>query len=112
MRAILTVSLTSVQGKVTRQCRRIGESNLGLNRLDYIREFSCPDAMHGTLIRAAFPWGKRAAIVRRYPVFVVLSCVQCFRLSVIHRTLTWTTGSLTCVRTFLCVRIIMNNEEL
>ena len=44
-----------------------------------------------------FPRGKRIAIVRRYPVFWVFSCVQWFRVSVIHRTLTWTTGSLTCV---------------
>ena len=27
------------------------------------------------------------------------SCVQCFRVSKIHRTLTWNTGSLTCVYT-------------
>ena len=47
--------------------------------------------------------GKRAAIVRRNLV-VVFSCVQCF-VSVIHRTLSdiWTTGSLTCVRSYACV---------
>ena len=37
------------------------------------------------------------------PRFFVFSCVQCFRVSVIHRTLTWTTGSLTCVRSYACV---------
>ena len=52
-----------------------------------------------------FPRGKRAAVVRRYPVFGVCfsSCVQYFRVSVIHRTLTWTTGSLICVRSYACV---------
>ena len=30
-------------------------------------------------IRAAFPREKRAGIVRRYPVFYIFSCVQCFR---------------------------------
>ena len=47
-----------------------------------------------------FPQWKRAAIVRHYPVF---SCVQCFCVTVIHRTLTWTTGSLTCIRSNACV---------
>ena len=37
---------------------------------------------------SCFPRGKRAAIVRRYPV-VSSSCVQCFLVSVIHRTVTW-----------------------
>ena len=51
-----------------------------------------------------FSRGKRAAIVRCYPVVVFcFSCVQCFPVSVIHRTLTWTTGSLTCVRSYACV---------
>ena len=39
-------------------------------------------------------------------VFVCFSCaVRCFRVSVIHRTLTWTTGSLTCVghHSYACV---------
>ena len=36
-------------------------------------------------------------VVRSYPVFFS-SCVQCFRVSVIHRSLARTTGSLTCVR--------------
>ena len=49
-----------------------------------------------------FTRGKRAAIIRRYPV-VVFSCVQRFRVSIIHRTLTWTTGYLTCVRSYACV---------
>ena len=33
------------------------------------------------------------------------SCVQCFLVSVIHQTLTWTTGSLTCIRdhSYVCV---------
>ena len=38
-------------------------------------------------------WDKRAAIVRRYPVFCSFPCVRCFPVSVIHQTLTWTTGS-------------------
>ena len=33
----------------------------------------------------------------------VFSCVQCFRVSVIHQTLARTTGSLTCVRSYACV---------
>ena len=56
--------------------------------------------------RAAFPRGKRAVIVRRYPDvlgFFFSPCVQCFRASVIHGTLTWTTGSLTCVRSNACM---------
>ena len=48
------------------------------------------------------PRGKRAAIVRRCP-FVFFPCVQCFRVSAIHRTLTCTTGSLTCARSYVCV---------
>ena len=53
-----------------------------------------------------FPRGKRAAIGRRSPVFwLCVSCVQCFRDSTIHRTLTRTTGSLTCVRdhSYACI---------
>ena len=51
-----------------------------------------------------FPCGKRAAIVRRYTVFYI-SSVQCFHVSIIHQTLTWTTGSLSCVRdhSFACI---------
>ena len=29
-----------------------------------------------------FPWGKQAPIARRYPAFVFLSCMQCFRVSI------------------------------
>ena len=38
-------------------------------------------------IRAAFPGGKRAAVVRRYPALLFclcFSCMQCVRVSVIH----------------------------
>ena len=45
--------------------------------------------------------GKRAAIVRRYSFF---PCVQRFRVSIIHRTLTMDYGIFN-VRTFLCVRM-------
>ena len=51
-------------------------------------------------IRAAFPGGKRAVIVQRYPVLVCFSCVQCFRAvnsDMDYRILN--------VRTLLCVRI-------
>ena len=41
-----------------------------------------------------FPRGKRAAIVRRYPGIFSYPVSS---VSVIHRTLTWTTGSLTCL---------------
>ena len=34
-----------------------------------------------------FPQGKRTAMVGRYPGWVFFSCLQCFRVSVIHRTL-------------------------
>ena len=44
-----------------------------------------------------FPPGKASSHRTALPFFLSL-CVQCFRVSVIHRTLTWTTGSLTCVR--------------
>ena len=38
------------------------------------------------------------------PIFFgAFSCVQCFRVSTIHRTLRWITGSLTCVRSYACV---------
>ena len=54
--------------------------------------------MHGWEIQATFPLEKQAAIVQRYPVLGwCLNCVQCFRVSVTHQTLTWATGSLTCV---------------
>ena len=38
--------------------------------------------------------------------FFFFSCVRCFRVSVKHRTLTWTTGPLTCVRdhSYACVQ--------
>ena len=49
-----------------------------------------------------FHRGMRAAIVRRYPV-LFFPCVQYFRVSVIHRALTMTTGSLTCVRSYAYV---------
>ena len=44
----------------------------------------------------------QAAIVWRYPVFgcCFLSCVQCFCVSVIHQTLTWTTSSFTCIHSW------------
>ena len=75
--------------------------------LDYIRllirldHFLVPMQSTGNL--GCFPQGKRAAIVfRRYPFFVCY-CVQCFHFSVIHRTLTWTVESLTCVCSYACV---------
>ena len=57
---------------------------------------------HCTGNSGCFLRGERAAKLRRYPAFFPAS-VQCFRVSVIHRTLTWTST----VRTwsFLCVRI-------
>ena len=60
--------------------------------------------MQCTVKSDSFPRGTRAAIVRRYPVFL-FSCVQCFRVSVIYRTLTWTAWSLTCVcdHSYACV---------
>ena len=49
-------------------------------------------------------WGKRAAIDSiGPPSFFAFSCVQCFCVSVIHRTLTGTTGSLMCVHSYACV---------
>ena len=45
-----------------------------------------------------FPRWKRAATVRRYPVCFCPVSSTCFRVSVIHRPLAWTTGSLTCLR--------------
>ena len=52
-----------------------------------------------------FPRGKRAAIVRRYPVvFLFFPCVQCVRVSVINRTLDMDYRIFS-VRTLLCVRI-------
>ena len=60
--------------------------------------------MQSTGNLGCFPRGKQAAIVRRYPVVVVVfSCVQCFLVSIIHRTLTWTTDCLTCVRSYAWV---------
>ena len=70
-------------------------------------------------VRAAIPRGKRAVIAKTLyvykvfghstalpSVFLSFSCLQCFRVNVIHRTLTLTTGSLACVRSnVLCVRI-------
>ena len=46
--------------------------------------------------------GKASSHSTALPIFVVISCVQCFRVSVIHRTGTWTTGYLTCVRSYVC----------
>ena len=69
-----------------------------------ITQLSCPNAMHGKL-ELLSPGGKQAAIVRHYLgfyIFFLPPCVQCFRVSVIHQTLTWTTVSLTCVRDHSC----------
>ena len=52
-----------------------------------------------------FPRGSEQPYIRRYPVFFFFPCVQCFCFSIIHRTLTWTTGSWTCVRdhSYACI---------
>ena len=58
-------------------------------------------------IRVAFPQGKPAATESLYPTLINYKVhAGSFCVSMIHQTLTWTTGSLT-VRTwsFLCVRI-------
>ena len=58
--------------------------------------------MHGKF-RLLSP-GKASSHSTALPILGwVFSCVQCFHVSVIHQTLTWTTGYLTCV-TFLCMR--------
>ena len=47
-----------------------------------------------------------STVVPRFFCFTgFFPCVQCFRVSVIHQSLTWTTGSLTCVRdhSYACV---------
>ena len=46
-------------------------------------------------IRVAFSRGKPAATESRYQTTVHAGC---FSVSLIHRTLMWTTGSLTCAR--------------
>ena len=48
-----------------------------------------------------FPQGKPAATESRYPTLLINNYkvpAGFFHVSVIHRTLTWTKGSLTCVR--------------
>ena len=59
---------------------------------------SCPNAMHGEF--GLLSPGKMSSHSTALPSFFGLffPCVQCFRVSVINRTLTWTTGSLTCLR--------------
>ena len=48
-----------------------------------------------------FSPGKSAATESRYPTVINYKVhAGYFRVSVIHRTLTWTTGSLTCVRDY------------
>ena len=56
-------------------------------------------------IRAAFPGESEQPQYGATQFFFVFvfSCVQCFLVSVTHRTLTWTAGSLTCVRSYACV---------
>ena len=49
--------------------------------------------MHGKLMLLS--QGKGSSHSTAVPIFFT-SCVQFFPISVIHRTLTWTTGSLTC----------------
>ena len=53
-----------------------------------------------------FPQGTPAATKSRYPTLINYKVhAGSFRVSIIHRTLTWTTGSLTCVRDhyYVCV---------
>ena len=51
-----------------------------------------------------FPQGKPAATKSRYPTLMNYKAhAGSFRVSIIHRTLTWPTGSLTCVRDHSCV---------
>ena len=65
--------------------------------------------MHGKM-RAAFPLEKVSSHSSALPscccfcccCCCCFSCVQCFHVSVILRTLTWTTGSLMCVRNHSC----------
>ena len=46
-----------------------------------------------------FPQGKPAVTESRYPTQIYYKVhAGSFRVSIIHRTLTWTTGSVTCVR--------------
>ena len=49
--------------------------------------------------------GKVSSHRTALPSLFVFSCVQCFRASVIHQTLTWATGSLTCVHghSYACI---------
>ena len=74
-----------------------------ITQFDYIRLDNFLVSMQYTGNSGCFPLGKQAAIVRCYQGLFCFSCVQRFRVSVIHRTLTWTTGSLTCVRSYACV---------
>ena len=64
-----------------------------------LENFSCPNAMHGTF--GLLSTGKASSHSIALP-----SCLNLFfpvcSVSVIHRTLAWTTGSLTCVRDHSC----------
>ena len=62
--------------------------------------------MHGKF--GLLPPGKASSHSTALPRLIFcffLSCVQCFCVTVIHQTLTWTTGSLMCVRehSYACV---------
>ena len=91
--------ISTISGAAPRLESTVATGSKTARQLNQIRSLSC-SRRQCTGNSGCFPRVKRAAIVRRYPVF---SCVQGFHVSVIHRTPTWTTGSLTYVRSYACV---------
>ena len=61
--------------------------------------YNCPNGIFPVGHSGRFPQGNPAATESRYPSLINYKLhAESFRVSIIHRTMTWTKGSLTCVR--------------
>ena len=82
-------------------------TKLSLTSVNFLSSLYCPSRISPIENSGCFPRGKPAATEWRYPTH---GACRCFSVSLIHRALTWTTGSLTCAQVLMhaiahgCVR--------
>ena len=64
----------------------------------YFLQLYCPNGSSPLENLDCFPQGKPAVTESCYPTYDAPVQAWCFSVSIIHQTLAWTTGSLTCVQ--------------
>ena len=87
-----TFTITSLKDMINLNCYRIRNSHVLKRFFFFTTVLSHLDFSHG---KFGFPFPGKSQLRRSRGIQPTVHAV-CFRVSIIHRTLTWTTGPLTC----------------